>query len=163
MISWYRWAVLYCTVLHCTVLLPRAWWVTVGWFPLARLPVSPCTAPYIAPPASSLDYVITLPTTTTAQGAGGDIPPHSCRWRYTAHFRFLFNPFTTFFRHTSQTLDFSGSYLPLSCTLLYSTHQSLDVIIMNGSVHDVKMTISPPAGQHLSSAAGWAGGGTSDG
>ena len=76
---------LYCTVLYCTVLhCPVPGESQLDGFLCWLLPVSPCTVTIHSTTTSlALDYVITLPTTTNTQGAGGDIPSHSCRWWYT--------------------------------------------------------------------------------
>ena len=69
---------LHCTVLYCPVPGESQLDGFLCWL----LPVSPCTVTIHSSSTSlALDYVITLPTTTTTQGAGGDIspPPHSCR------------------------------------------------------------------------------------
>ena len=98
-------AALYCTVLHCTALYcPVPGESQLDGFLCWLLPVSPCTVTIHSSSTSlALDYVITLPTTTTTQGAGGDIqPPHRAQEviYYPAqtppHLIFVFNPSTTF-------------------------------------------------------------------
>ena len=93
-------SVLYCTALYCPVPGESQLDGFLCWL----LPVSPCTVTIHSSSTSlALDYVITLPTTTTTQGAGGDIlPPHRAQEviYYPAqtppHLIFVFNPSTTF-------------------------------------------------------------------
>ena len=139
------------------------------------LPVSPCTVTIHSSSTSlALDYVITLPTTTTTQGAGGDIlQPHTAAGgdihhtaQTPAHLIFVFNPSTTFKHFITIYIKcvllpmkqniiirprprIPCSYLPLNCK--HKAKYKCDYYSVAG------VTISPPAGQHLSSAAaaGW--------